>query len=108
LVFLTLKNDKAYIGRLWKYPENPKERYELQTISIVPFMSGYRNVEKKIVWNNFYPEYQMSTDGMDEKELTSESDMEVIIPRSEILTFGKFNKNVNVHFAEQNNNYECT
>lgn len=117
LVFLTLKNDKTYIGRLWKYPENPQEKYELQTISIVPFVSGYRDEEKKIVWNNFYPEYQISTNEIDKKESTSDmqtedkkkislSDMEVIIHRSEILTFGKFNKNVNAHFAKQGKKHQ--
>jgi len=36
-ILLNLKNGKAYQGLLWKYPENPKSRYESQTISIVPF-----------------------------------------------------------------------
>ena len=41
-VILTLKNSKVYIASLWKYPENPKSQYEFQTISIVPFVSGYK------------------------------------------------------------------
>ncbi len=46
-IFLTLKNSKAYIGILWKFPENPKSRHESQTISIVPFKSGYRDEKTK-------------------------------------------------------------
>ena len=46
-IILTLKNGKAYIGILWKYPKNPKSKYESQTISIIPLQSGYREKEKK-------------------------------------------------------------
>ena len=49
-MLLTLKNGKAYIGILWKYPEHPKSRYESQTISIIPLRSGYREKEK----NEYY------------------------------------------------------
>ena len=48
-VLVTLKNEKAYIGILWKYPESPKSRHESQTISIIPFKSGYRNESTKEV-----------------------------------------------------------
>ena len=89
-ILLTLKNNKAYHCLLWKYPENPKSRHESQTISIIPFKSGYRNKEtKKVTWNTYYPEY---------KNYNHFVDMEVIIPRSEIITFGKFNSSVFKHF----------
>ena len=89
-ILLTLKNNKVYIGILWKYPENPKSRFEFQTISIVPFKSGYRcESTKKIKWNINYPKYK------DDFQIAS---MEVIIPRSEIITVGKFNKEVFKHF----------
>ena len=47
LIILTLRSDKSYIGLLWKYPENPMVRHESQTISIVPYLSGYRHKETK-------------------------------------------------------------
>lgn len=94
-VLLTLKNGKAYIGILWKYPEIPKSRHESQTIAIIPFKSGYRIEDtKKIDWNTDYPEYEDESQFMD---------MEVIIPRSEIITFGKFNKKVFEHFYHKDN-----
>ena len=89
-ILLTLKNGKAYYSVLWKYPENPKSRHESQTVSIAPCISGYRNeVTKKVIWNTYYPEYENKTN------LT---DREIIIPRSEIITFSKFNKKVFNHF----------
>ena len=89
-ILLTLKNGKTYYGFLWKYPENPKSRHESQTISIVPCISGYREeVTKKVIWDTYYPEY---------KDKKSFIDRETIIPRSEIITFAKFNKEVFDHF----------
>ena len=89
-IFLTLKNEKTYHCLLWKYPENPKSRHESQTISIVPLKSGYRDqTTKKIVWNTYYPEY---------KNKSNLINMEVIIPRTEIITFGKFNVEVYKYF----------
>ncbi len=88
-IILTLKNGKAYIGILWKYPESPKSRYESQTISIIPLQSGYREMEKKCVqWTTYYP-YDQDPDNM-----------ETIIPRHEILTFGKFNIKAHQYFEE--------
>ena len=92
-VLLTMRNEKAYHGILWKYPENPKSRYESQTISIVPFKSGCRDDRtKKVRWNTYYPEY---------KEFSHFTDMEIVIPRSEIITFGKFSSKTFEHFEEQ-------
>lgn len=89
-ILLTLKNGKTYQGFLWRYPENPKSRHESQTISIVPFMSGYRNNEtKNVVWDTYYPKYETETDLVD---------MEIIIPRTEIITFGKFRNKTFEHF----------
>ena len=93
-ILLTLKNGKTYQGLLWKYPESPKSRYESQTISMVPFKSGYRTKEtKKVIWNTYYPEY---------KEYSDLVDMEIIIPRTEIITFGKFSFKTFEHFEKQN------
>ena len=90
LIILSLKNNKTYVGILWKYPENPTARHESQTISIVPYLSGYRDeASKKVVWNTSYPEYETIHQTMD---------MEVIIPRSEIITLGKFNERVFEYF----------
>ncbi len=92
-VILTLKNEKAYIGVLWKYPENPRARHESQTISIIPFQSGYRDrITKKVIWNTFYPEYKKEAHYLN---------MEVMIPRSEISTFGKFSLETFKFFKEQ-------
>ncbi len=94
-VVMTLKNGKTYQGLLWKYPENPKSRHESQTISIVPFKSGYRKKEtKEVVWNTYYPKYENHSDLID---------MEVIIPRTEIITFRKFSRKTFEHFENQNN-----
>ena len=93
-ILLTLKNGKSYIGILWKYPENPKSRHESQTISIIPFKSGCRVEEtKKIEWNTDYPEY---------KNKSQFVNMEIIIPRSEIVTFGKFSERTFRYFYNGN------
>ncbi len=92
-ILLTLKNGKAYHGVLWKYTENPKSRHESYTISIIPFKSGYRDEKiKKVIWNTYYPKYE------DKSNL---SNMEMIIPRTEIITFGKFNKEVFKYFYKE-------
>ncbi|MCZ0932102.1 MAG: hypothetical protein OXJ52_03000, partial [Oligoflexia bacterium] len=65
-ILLTLKNEKAYQGLLWKYPENPKSRHESQTISIIPYKSGCRDEKtKKVIWNTYYPEYEKYSDLVD-------------------------------------------
>ncbi len=92
-ILLTLRNGKSYHGILWKFPENPKSRHESQTISIIPFKSGYRDEKtKEVVWNTYYLEY---------KNKTHLVDMETIIPRSEIINFGKFSKETFKHFEKQ-------
>ena len=92
-VLLTFKNGKAYHGLLWKYPENPRSRYDAQTISIIPFKSGYRDKEtQQVEWNTYYPEY---------RDWHHFYNMEVIIPRSEILTFGKFNEQTFEYFENK-------
>ena len=93
-IILTLKNDKVYKALLWKYPDNPKSRHESQTISIVPLQSGYRESKtKEVIWNVYYPKYEKYSDL---------ADMEVIISRTEIVTFGKFNNKTFDHFKKQN------
>ncbi|MDE0151324.1 MAG: hypothetical protein OXK80_02350 [Bdellovibrionales bacterium] len=88
-VLLTLKNGKVYVGVLSKYPDNPNLRYESQTIFIIPSFSGYREQEKKrIEWTTHYPTG------------TPYADMELIIPRSEIVTFCKFNQEAHNYFEE--------
>ena len=88
-VILSLKNDKIYVGILLKYPENPRSRYETQVISIIPLISGGRNQNTKaVIWGNYYPKNNIN-------------DYEVVIPRSEIITFGKFNTEVFKHFSDK-------
>ena len=92
-ILLTLKSGKTYQGLLWKYPDSPKSRHESQTISMVPFKSGYRNNEtKEVIWNTYYPKYENYYDLVD---------MEIIIPRTEIITFGKFSSKTFEHFEKQ-------
>ena len=92
-VLLTLKNGKVYMGLLSGYTKNPRARYESQTISIVPFKSGYREMDKKrIVWTTDYPYTESYHD-----------DMELILPRSEILTFGKFDLDAHKYFESLKN-----
>jgi len=87
-VLLTLKNGKVYVGTLWKYSD-PNLQYEFQTISIHPFFSGYRERDKKrIEWTTYYPTNK------------DDADMELIIPRSEIITFVKFNYGAYKHFEK--------
>ena len=94
-VLLTLKNGKAYHALLWKYPENPKSRHESQTISIIPYKSACRDEKtKQVIWNTHYPEYT------DKSDLVN---MELIIPRTEIITFGKFSKRTFEHFYKDKN-----
>ena len=94
-IVLSLKNGKAYYGVLWKYPDNPKSRHESQTISIIPCISGYRDeATKQVIWSTYYPEY---------KNKTNFIGREMIIPRSEILTFTKFNKEIFEHFYKNAN-----
>ena len=87
-ILLTLKNEKAYHGFLWKYPKNPESKCELQTISIVPVISGYRDREnKKIIWSTSYPK----PDGSNVAQMDHS---ELVIPRSEIVTFGQYSKDI--------------
>ncbi len=87
-ILLTLKNGKVYIGILSNYTKNPIDKHESQTISIIPLKSGYReNKQKRVVWTTNYP-YAKSFF----------TNMEVIIPRSEIITFGKFNVETHRYF----------
>lgn len=95
-IILSLKNNKAYIGILLKYPENPKSKYETQMISIRPLISGGRGQHtKQIDWKVYYPQIE-------------EDSFEMMIPRSEIITFGKFNKDVFKHFHNDNHNIKDT
>lgn len=88
-VIIGLKNDKIYIGILLKYPENPRSRYESQMISIFPLRSGGRDQKtKEVEWGKTYPN-------------SVKGDCEIIIPRSEIVTFGIFNENTFKHFYKQ-------
>ena len=85
-IILSLKNNKIYIGYLNQYTEDPKSRHESQMLSIYPIISGIRNqTGKKVEWNLEYP--------TDDK-----SKCEMFIPRNEIVSFGKYNKNVFDHF----------
>ena len=61
--------------------DRPMEKYESQTISIIPIQSGFRRADKTIHWNTYYPQYQENED----------DDVEMFFPRSEIATFAKFN-----------------
>ena len=102
-IILTLKNGKAYIGILWKYPENSKSRHESQTISIVPIKSGYRKEDtKQVIWNTDYLEYKQDTLDIhyskDSEDKAGSDEIELIIPRSEIITFGKFNEKIFQYF----------
>ena len=88
-ILLTLKNGKAYIGVLCKYPENPRARHESQTISIMPIKSGYRDqYTKDISWTTDYPQYDELEDKNQQNKVKDL--VETLIPRSEIITFGKF------------------
>ena len=89
-VIISLKNDKIYIGILLKYSENPKSKYESQTISIFPLRSGGRDQKtKEAIWGKKYPK-------------NVRDNCEIVIPRSEIVTFGIFNEDTFKYFYNQN------
>ena len=89
-ILLTLNNGKVYVGYLRKYSNSADLRYECQTISIIPSFSGYRTQEQKWVeWTTYYPSVK-----------SDPSDMELVIPRSEIVSFSKFNYEAHKHFEE--------
>lgn len=105
-ILIGLKTGKVYHCLLWKYPEISKSNYELQTISVVPFKSGYRDKEtQKIEWNTYYPEYRKK-DSKDKPTANSDSKislslMETLIPRSEIVTFRRFDTKAYELFEER-------
>ena len=89
LVIVSLKNLKVYIGVLLQYTENTQLKLESQMISIIPVRSGGREQQdKKVNWS---------------KEYLNKKNVEVIIPRSEIITFGKFDKDIYEHFNKKDN-----
>ena len=99
-VIISLKNNKIYYGLLWKYPENPLSDHSLQTLSIVPFTSGCRSKSGQVVWNTVYPILDDSfSHNFDEHEYLKST--ELIIPRSEITSFRKFNPIVFEYFASK-------
>ena len=100
LVLLTLKNRKTYIGILRKYPENTRSSFESQSVSIIPFISGYRKSETNIIdWNIEYLKERLDN----EMEIISKLDeTEILIPRSEIITLRKYNKEIFDQFYHNN------
>lgn len=98
LVMMTLKSHKVYVGLLKGYPENTGEPYELQSISIRPVASGYRERENRhvIFTTSYYVPRHNNTSLM-----MPISSIEVIIPRSEIITFGPFDKKIFNHPSNQ-------
>ena len=63
-------------------------------------MSGCRIEQaKKVIWNTIYPRYEKKSDLVD---------MEVLIPKSEIITFGKFNMKVFDHTLEKSKGLQNT
>jgi len=86
LVIVGLKNLKVYIGVLLKYTENTQLSIEKQTISISPVISGGRkDNNKEMEWTTVY-----------QKE--RKDNLEILIPSSEIVTFGKFDEQTFKHF----------
>ena len=85
-IMVTLANRKVYIGYLSKYPRNPKERYETQSISIIPLASGYRSVDTLDLKLKIY--YDSPED----------SEFQIIIPRKEIVTFSLFSDKIFASF----------
>ncbi len=85
IAIITLENNKAYIAWLSEFFEKENLDIEKQIITIIPIMSGYRKGEdQKIRWNVKYP--------IDKDEDPNKS-ISLLIPRSEIVTFSKFNEN---------------
>ena len=90
LVSITLTNGKVYIGFMAKSLE-PKQQKRF--ITILPTLSGYRDVEtKKLHITTKYDEvYQKIAKGDIDIKGLDDSDFEIIIPVSEILTANIFN-----------------
>ena len=84
IIFLTLKNDKAYIGFLM----DAQQKF----IAIAPLISGGRTQDKKIKWTDFY--YKVNI-----QEKT-----EILIPCKEIITFGRYNQQILSALHNKNKN----
>ena len=90
LVISSLRNDKIYVGILLEYPKNPRTRHESQTISIMPLVSGGRDKDtKEVIWGDSYPKESLHG-------------AKIFIPRSEIISFGRFNRRIFKHFQKNN------
>ena len=75
LVFITLKNNKVYLGMFVDHTKIAGFNY---TIKIIPAYSGYRNKVGNLCWEYKYP-------------IEKDTLVKMIIPQSEITTFTLWN-----------------
>ncbi len=91
-VLMTLKNGQVYVGRVLEYPKNLSKPIAEQSVSIMPFLSGYRSdTDKTIKWiNNYRPLYTDIKDG----------ELKISISRAKVVSFGEFNRTVHEYFKK--------
>ena len=99
-VSITLKNNKVYIGMVTMYPQPHTKG--LQFISILPYSSGFRDEKTKEITRttDYVQIYDRLKDLMKIDPFLSESDFDIAIPISEILSINIHNQIVRDQFDD--------
>lgn len=86
LILITLKNEKVYVGWVKELPIPSQSNY----LRIIPALSGYRDEDKKVVFNSHYlkvyARYIKEGRGQNVKELETD----VVIEINEIITISNY------------------
>jgi len=99
LYMLTLSTGKVYIGVVASGVDPYLERTHL---TLLKFGSGYRTSSQKIEIETTYAEVLQGV-GKEESEVPSHiraSDLEVVVPKSEIVQMSKFDPQLRQHFPD--------
>jgi len=99
LYMLTLSTGKVYIGVVASGVDPYLERTHL---TLLKFGSGYRTPEQKIEIETTYAEV-LDGIGQEESEVPSHikaSDLEVVVPKSEIVQMSKFDPDLRRYFPD--------
>lgn len=89
LVRITLKSRKIYIGRLIE--DDPLSIIDMDNLSIVPFLSGYRKEDdlQMTIKNNYYKVYE-AANLIDDQKITNLSKFTIVVKMSEVESIGFF------------------
>lgn len=92
-VQITMSNAKVYVGFVSRTPEPHTVRKQ---VTLVPLMSGYRNVEGKVTFTTFYDRlYAKLGDDFDE------DDFRIVLPIDKCLSFALFDIQTYARFQER-------